>query len=117
MHKNYYVQSCINEKQYCVVKMAGKLVFKLFSLLKGMEANELQDQPSWHLMRVLLRVDYSALLAYWLLLPNEHLQNDSIPVEDLQRSYLRGNLYLDHCENLLKTIEQDVIQLNSADLK
>ena len=32
MHKNYYVQSCINEKQYCVVKMAGKSVFKLFSL-------------------------------------------------------------------------------------
>ena len=32
MHKNYYVQSCINEKQYCVVKMAGKSVFQLFSL-------------------------------------------------------------------------------------
>ena len=32
MHKNYYVQSCINEKQYSVVKMAGKSVFQLFSL-------------------------------------------------------------------------------------
>ena len=32
MHKKYYVQSCINEKQYSVVKMAGKSVFQLFSL-------------------------------------------------------------------------------------
>ena len=47
----------------------------------------------------------------------EALQNDSVPVEELQQHYLKGNNYLDHCENLLKTIEQDVIQLNSADLK
>ena len=47
----------------------------------------------------------------------EALQNDTVPVEELQQHYLKGNIYLDHCENLLKTIEQDVIQLNSADLK
>ncbi len=47
----------------------------------------------------------------------EHLQNDSVPVEDLQSSYLRGNLYLDHCESLLSQVEQEVIELNPEKIK
>ena len=46
----------------------------------------------------------------------QELQNDTVPVEDLQRHYLRGNIYLNHCESLLQNIEQEVIQLNPEDL-
>ena len=46
----------------------------------------------------------------------QELQNDTLPVEDLQRHYLRGNIYLNHCESLLQNIEQEVIQLNPEDL-
>ncbi len=47
----------------------------------------------------------------------EDLQNDTVPVEELQKHYLRANLYLDHCEDLLQNIEQEVIHLKPEDLK
>tara|TARA_B100000029_G_C17379353_1_gene889068 strand:- start:385 stop:702 length:318 start_codon:yes stop_codon:yes gene_type:complete len=46
----------------------------------------------------------------------EDLQHDNVPVEDLQKHYIRGNIYLNHCENLLKNIEQEVIQLSPESL-
>ncbi|KZR67886.1 Exodeoxyribonuclease 7 small subunit [Prochlorococcus sp. MIT 1303] len=45
------------------------------------------------------------------------LQNDSVPVEDLQRHYLQGKVYLEHCESLLNTVEQSVLQLDASNLK
>jgi len=47
----------------------------------------------------------------------ENLQNDNVPVEDMQRYYLKGKLYLDHCESLLNNVEQEVIELNPDNLK
>jgi len=47
----------------------------------------------------------------------ELLQNDTLPVEDLQRSYLLGSLYLDHCEKLLNNTEQEIIELNKDRLQ
>ena len=46
----------------------------------------------------------------------EDLQNDDVPVEDLQKYYIRGNIYLNHCESLLKNVEQEVIQLSPESL-
>ena len=45
------------------------------------------------------------------------LQNDSVPVEELQRHYLHGKVYLEHCEALLNTVEQSVLQLDAVSLK
>ena len=45
------------------------------------------------------------------------LQNDTVPVEDLQRSYLLGNLYLEHCEKLLNITEQEIVELNKEELQ
>ncbi len=39
------------------------------------------------------------------------LQNDNIPIEELQRSYLQGKIYLEHCENILKETEEEVLSL------
>ena len=50
-----------------------------------------------------------ALKALDLLL--EELQNDNVPVENLQRHYIQGQIYLNHCENLLNNVEQEVIEL------
>ena len=41
------------------------------------------------------------------------IQNDSIPIDNLYKEYIRGNILLDHCQTLLKKLEQDVIQINS----
>ena len=46
----------------------------------------------------------------------EKLQDDSIPVDELQNYYLRGTIYLQHCENLLKVIEQKVIELDPENI-
>ena len=40
------------------------------------------------------------------------LQNDSVPIADLQNRVLHGEVVLDHCEALLKTVEQAVLQLD-----
>jgi len=47
----------------------------------------------------------------------ENLQSDNLPVEDMQKYYLQGKLYLDHCESLLNNVEQEVIELNPDNLK
>ena len=55
-----------------------------------------------------------ALTALDLLLAE--LQNDAVPMAELQRHYQRGQVYLDHCERLLQSAEQSVIQLNPQTL-
>ena len=47
----------------------------------------------------------------------QQLQNDDIPVEELQKNYLHGKIYLEHCENLLNKIEHTVIQLDPETLQ
>ena len=43
----------------------------------------------------------------------KNLQDESILVEELQRNYLKATLYIEHCENLLNNIEQEVIEINT----
>ena len=40
------------------------------------------------------------------------LQGDNIQVSDLQHHYLHGGIYLQHCESLLNTVEQNVLELD-----
>jgi exodeoxyribonuclease VII small subunit len=40
------------------------------------------------------------------------LQSDSVPIADLQNRVLHGEVVLDHCEALLNSIEQAVLQLD-----
>ncbi len=43
------------------------------------------------------------------------LQNSTLPVEDLQKSYIKGNLLLEHCEKLLDHIEQDIVEIKDGE--
>jgi|TARA_B100002052_G_scaffold216895_1_gene198891 exodeoxyribonuclease VII small subunit len=45
------------------------------------------------------------------------LQDDAVPMADLQRQVLHGQVYLDHCESLLKTMEEAVVQLDPDTLE
>ena len=44
------------------------------------------------------------------------LQSDSVPIADLQNRVWYGEVILDHCEALLKTVEQSVLQLDPDSL-
>ena len=44
------------------------------------------------------------------------LQNDAVPMAELQRHYQRGQVYLEHCESLLRSTEQAVIELKPQTL-
>ena len=44
------------------------------------------------------------------------LQSDSVPIADLQNRVWYGEVVLDHCEALLKTVEQSVLQLDPESL-
>ena len=38
-------------------------------------------------------------------------QTDSILLDDLQKFYIKANLYLEHCESLLENLEQEIIHI------
>ena len=44
------------------------------------------------------------------------LQSDSVPIADLQDRVLHGEVVLDHCEALLRSVEQSVLQLDPDSL-
>ena len=46
----------------------------------------------------------------------EELENDETSLEDIQSLFLKGQIYLDHCDNLLKSAEQDVREISIHDL-
>ncbi len=46
----------------------------------------------------------------------EELENDETSLEDIQSLFLKGQIYLDHCDNLLKSAEQDVKELSLDNL-
>ena len=73
-----------------------------------------QDLNSWREDAETLSYEES-LTALDLLL--EDLQNDSVAMADLQRHYLRGQIYLNRCESLLHKAEQNVVQLDPDTLE
>ena len=44
------------------------------------------------------------------------LQSDSVPIAELQNRVWYGEVVLDHCEALLKSVEQSVLQLDPDSL-
>ena len=44
------------------------------------------------------------------------LQSDSVPIADLQDRVLHGEVVLGHCEALLRSVEQSVLQLDPDSL-
>ncbi len=44
------------------------------------------------------------------------LQDENLPITNLQNSYSKAKIYLEHCESLLDTLEQEIIQLEPENL-
>ena len=45
------------------------------------------------------------------------LQNDSVPLADLQQKVLHGEVYLSRCQTLLDSVEQSIVKLDPTTLK
>ena len=45
------------------------------------------------------------------------LQNDSVPLADLQQKVLHGEVYLNRCQSLLDSVEQAIVKLDPTTLK
>ena len=45
------------------------------------------------------------------------LQNDSVPLADLQQKVLHGEVYLNRCHSLLDSVEQSIVELDPTTLK
>ncbi len=45
------------------------------------------------------------------------MQDDNIPIEKLEESFLKGKVYLEHCESLLSNVEQRIVELDPQTLK
>ena len=45
------------------------------------------------------------------------LQNDSVPLADLQQKVLHGEVYLSRCQALLVSVDQSIVELDPTTLK
>ena len=45
------------------------------------------------------------------------LQNDSVPLADLQQKVLHGEVYLSRCQTLLDSVEKSIVELDPTTLK
>ena len=45
------------------------------------------------------------------------LQNDSVPLADLQKKVLHGEVYLNRCQSLLDSVEHSIVELDPTTLK
>lgn len=45
------------------------------------------------------------------------LQNDNVPLADLQQKVLHGEVYLSRCQNLLDSVEKSIIELDPTTIK
>ena len=45
------------------------------------------------------------------------LQNNSVPLADLQQKVLHGEVYLNRCQSLLDSMEQSIVELDPTTLK
>ncbi|QNI62617.1 exodeoxyribonuclease VII small subunit [Synechococcus sp. TAK9802] len=45
------------------------------------------------------------------------LQNDSVPLADLQQKVLHGEVYLNRCQSLLDSVEQSIVEFDPITLK
>ena len=45
------------------------------------------------------------------------LQNDSVPLAELQQRVLHGEVYLNRCQTLLDSVEQSIVELDPKTLE
>ena len=45
------------------------------------------------------------------------LQSDNTSLNDIQKLYLQGNIYLSHCQKLIEGVEQEIVELNIESLE
>lgn len=82
---------------------------------KRKSSNELRDRiESWRKDASNLNYE-EALQALDLLLAE--LQNDSVPLAELQQRVLHGEVYLNRCQTLLDSVEQSIVELDPKTLE
>ena len=82
---------------------------------KRKSSNELRDRiESWRKDASNLNYE-EALQALDLLLAE--LQNDSMPLAELQHRVLHGEVYLNRCQTLLDSVEQSIVELDPKTLE
>jgi len=82
---------------------------------KRKSSNELRDRiESWRKDASNLNYE-EALQALDLLLAE--LQNDSVPLAELQHRVLHGEVYLNRCQTLLDSVEQSIVELDPTTLE
>ena len=46
-----------------------------------------------------------------------NMQDDKISLNNIQNNYIKGNILLKHCQNLLESVEQEIHQISPENLK
>ena len=82
---------------------------------KRQSSNELRDRiEAWR--KDVAGLNYEeAMQALDLLLAE--LQNDSVPLAELQQRVLHGEVYLNRCQTLLDSVEQSIVELDPTTLE
>ena len=82
---------------------------------KSQPSKELRDRiEGWRKDAAGLNYE-EAMQALDLLLAE--LQNDSVPLAELQQRVLHGEVYLSRCQSLLDSVEQSIVELDPKTLE
>ena len=82
---------------------------------KRKSSNELRDRiEGWRKDAADLNYE-EAMQALDLLLAE--LQNDSVPLAELQQRVLHGEIYLNRCQTLLDSVEQSIVEVDPTTLE
>ena len=76
--------------------------------LKNIKGNTKKSIITWQ--KEAEKMNYEESLSELELILGE-LQNDQVSLNEIKESYLKGNIYLKHCEELLNEFEQEVVEL------
>ena len=82
---------------------------------KRKSSNELRDRIEGRRKDAADLHSEEAMQALDLLLAE--LQNDSVPLAELQQRVLHGEIYLNRCQTLLDSVEQSIVELDPTTLE
>tara|TARA_B100000700_G_C14889688_1_gene782134 strand:- start:703 stop:1008 length:306 start_codon:yes stop_codon:yes gene_type:complete len=83
---------------------------------KEVSKKQINDLKIKELRNKISRISYEESLKKLDLILDD-LQNENISIDDICYKYLEGQIYLEHCENLLQIVEQEVIEINPDSLE
>ena len=103
--------------EYQVLLIRYTIILKIMTKKSASKKvnNEFEDMQFSQFREKILKNNYEESITQLDNILNQ-LQNESVPIDELKTFYIKGNILVEHCQNLLNNLEQEVLEIDSQDL-